>query len=66
MRRTVTALLSGSPQTPAINYDLLAALRAVQQSAARAGLSKMTEQQIDAEVQATRRQMKKKIKQPAR
>ena len=49
-----------------INYDLIAALRAVQNGAKRAGLDKLTEAQIDAEVEATRRARDKKIKQPAR
>jgi len=53
-------------QAPAINYDLIAALRAIQQSAKAAGLDKMTEEEIDAEVQAVRRQRDKKIQQPTR
>jgi predicted transcriptional regulator len=52
-------------QAATINYDLIAALRAVQASAARAGLSKLTEAQIDAEVQAHRRQQERKTKQSA-
>jgi predicted DNA-binding protein len=53
-------------QESPINYDLIAALRAVQNGAKRAGLDKLTEAQIDAEVEATRRARDKKIKQPAR
>ena len=48
------------------NYDLIAALRAVQNGARRASLDKLTEAQIDAEVTATRRARDKKLKQPAR
>jgi Arc/MetJ-type ribon-helix-helix transcriptional regulator len=53
-------------QAAPINYDLIAALRAVQGSAAKAGLGKLTERQIDAEVQAHRRQQEKKIRQSTR
>jgi len=53
-------------QAPSINYDLLSAQRAVQENAAKVGLNKMTEAEIDAEVQAVRRQREKRIKQPAR
>jgi metal-responsive CopG/Arc/MetJ family transcriptional regulator len=53
-------------QESPVNYDLIAALRAVQESAQRAGLDKLTERAIDAEVTATRRERDKKIKQPAR
>ncbi len=49
-----------------VNYDLIAALRAVQESAKRAGLNKLTEREIDAEVTAARRERDTKIKQPAR
>ena len=49
-----------------INYDLIAALRAVQESAKRAGLDKLTQAEIDAEVTAARRERTKRIKQPAR
>ena len=37
-------------QVNPINYDLIAAIRAVQDSAKRAGLDKLTEREIDAEV----------------
>jgi predicted transcriptional regulator len=37
-----------------INYDLIAALRAVQQSGKLAGLDQLTEREIDAEVSAVR------------
>jgi hypothetical protein len=53
-------------RTAPINYDLIAALRAVQQSAKSAGLDKLTEREIDAEVIAHRRQRDKKTKQPVR
>lgn len=49
-----------------INNDLIAALRAVQAGAKKAGLDKLTERQIDAEVTATRRARDKKIKQLVR
>jgi Arc/MetJ-type ribon-helix-helix transcriptional regulator len=52
-------------ETP-INYDLITALRAVQNGAMHAGLDKISEREIDAEVQAIRRQKDKKIKQPTR
>lgn len=47
-----------------INYDLLAALRAIQESARRTGLDKLTEGEIDAEVTAHRRERDRKTKQP--
>jgi len=53
-------------QDAPINYDLIAALRAVQESAKSAGLDKLTEGEIDAEVIAHRRQQDKKTKQPVR
>ena len=53
-------------QEAPINNDLIAALRAVQESAKRAGLDKLTEGEIDAEVTATRRARDKTIKRPAR
>ena len=53
-------------QETSINYELLSALRAVQESAKRAGLDKLTEREIDAEVTASRRERDKKIKQPRR
>lgn len=49
-----------------VNTDLIAALRAVQDSARRAGLDKLTEREIEAEVMAHRREQAKKIKQPMR
>jgi len=49
-----------------VNYDLIAALRAVQESAKSAGLEKLTEREIDAEVAAARRERGTKIKPPAR
>jgi len=53
-------------QEASINYDLIAALRAVQNGARRAGLDKLSEAGIDAEVTATRRARDKKIRQPVR
>lgn len=44
------------------NYDLLSALRAVQESARRVGLDKLPEKDIQAEVTASRRERDKKIK----
>ena len=52
-------------ETP-VNYDLIAALRAVQESAKRAGMDKLTEREIDAEVTNARRERDKKIKQPVK
>ena len=52
-------------ETP-INYDIIAAMRADQQSSKRAGLDKLTEREIDAEVTASRRERDKKLKQPVR
>ena len=49
-----------------INYDLVAALRAVQQSARLAGLDQLTALEIDAEVTAVRQQRGRKTKQPAK
>ncbi len=49
-----------------INYDLVAALRAVQQSARLAGLDQLTAQEIDAEVTAVGQQRGRKTKQPAK
>lgn len=53
-------------QDAPINYDLIAALRAVQESAKSAGLDKLTEREIDAEITASRRLRDKKTKQPVR
>ena len=53
-------------QEAPVNADLIAALRAVQADAKRAGLDKLTKRQINSEVNAYRRQQEKKIKQPAR
>src|SRR5438874_11565776 len=52
-------------QSP-INYDLITALRAVQEGAKRAGLDKLPEREIDTEVTAYRREKDRKIKQPVR
>lgn len=53
-------------QDAPVNYDLIAALRAIQGSAKRAGLDKLTEPEITAEVTSSRRERDKKTKQPAR
>ena len=53
-------------QESPVNHDLIAALRAVQQSAKHAGLDKLTERKIDAEVTVARRERDKRTKQPAR
>ena len=53
-------------QQAPFNYDLIAALRAVQQSAKRAGLEKLTEREIDAEVTASRRERDRKTKNAVR
>lgn len=51
-------------QESPINHDLIAALRAVQESAKQVGLDKLTEREIDDEVTAVRKEREKKIKQP--
>jgi len=53
-------------QQAPINYDLIAALRALQESAKRAGLDKLTEREIDGEVTAYRRERDNKTKHAAR
>jgi predicted transcriptional regulator len=53
-------------QQAPINYDLIAALRAVQESAKRVGLDNLTEREIDAEVTALRAERDKRIKRAAR
>ena len=53
-------------QQAPVNHDLIAALRALQESAKRAGLDKLTEREIDAEVTAYRGERDKKIKHAAR
>jgi len=53
-------------QDSPINYDLIAALRAVQDDARRTGLNKLTEREIDNEATASRRERDKKIKQAAK
>ncbi len=46
------------------NADLIAALRAVQEGARRAGLDKLSSREINAEISAYRRDRKKQIKPP--
>jgi len=53
-------------QEAPFNYDLIAALRAVQESAKRAGLDKLTEREIDAEVAAFRGERDKRARNAAR
>lgn len=52
-------------QNAPVNYDLLAALRAVQEDARGAGLDKLTMRQIDAEIGAARKPHAKKTKKSA-
>lgn len=48
-----------------VNTDLIAALRAVQEDAKRAGLDKLSQREINAEVTASRREHRqKRMKQP--
>jgi Arc/MetJ-type ribon-helix-helix transcriptional regulator len=49
-----------------VNHDLIAALREVQSSAERAGLDKMNQRQINAEIAAYRRERAKPIKHPVK
>ena len=49
-----------------LDFELLAALRAVQKSAKQAGLDKMTEEEIDDEVTAYRRERDAITRQSAR
>ena len=49
-----------------INYELIAALQAVQDSARRAALDRLTERDIDAEVVAHRRERDKSAKRRSR
>ena len=53
-------------QRAPINYDLIAALRAVQESAKLSDLDKLAEREIDAEVTAVRRLQEKRIKSASR
>jgi predicted transcriptional regulator len=53
-------------QQAPINYDLIAVLRTIQASAKKAGLDKLTESQIDAEVTASRAARDKGIKHAAK
>ncbi len=46
------------------NVDLIAALRAVQEDAQRAGLDKLSNREINAEISAYRRDRRKQIKPP--
>jgi metal-responsive CopG/Arc/MetJ family transcriptional regulator len=52
-------------ETP-VNNDLIAALKAVQEDAQRAGLDKLSQREINAEIAASRRERKKTTKQPVR
>jgi hypothetical protein len=53
-------------QQAPFNYDLIAALRAVQESTKRTGLDKLTERDIDAKVTASRRERDKRTKNAVR
>ena len=53
-------------QQTSVNHDLIAARRAIQESAKKAGLDKLSEREIDAEVTAYRGERDKKIKHGAR
>jgi predicted transcriptional regulator len=53
-------------QEAPVNNDLIAALKAVQQDARRAGLDKLSQREINAEISASRRERKKTSKQPVR
>jgi hypothetical protein len=53
-------------QKTSINYDLIAALQAVQARAKRVGLDKLSEREINAEIVTHRRERDKKIKQPVK
>ena len=70
--RTLSELFRGAlskyelMQDMNLDYELLAALRAVQQSAKQAGLDKMTEEEIDDEVTAYRMERDAKASQSAR
>ena len=52
-------------QNAPVNFELLAALRAVQEDARGAGLEKLTMRQIDAEIGASRGTRAKKTKKSA-
>ena len=53
-------------QEGAVNNDLIAALRAVQDDARRAGLDKLTQREINAEITAHRKDKHKTSKQSVR
>jgi Arc/MetJ-type ribon-helix-helix transcriptional regulator len=53
-------------QESPINNDLIAALRAVQADAQRAGLDKLTKRDINAEIAASRKERARNTKQPVR
>jgi Arc/MetJ-type ribon-helix-helix transcriptional regulator len=53
-------------QATPVNNDLIAALKAVQEDAQRAGLDKLSQREINAEIAASRRERKKTTKQPVR
>ena len=50
-------------QEPPVNSELMAALRALQEDAKRAGLDKMSQRAINAEIAAHRRQQQKRTRQ---
>ena len=53
-------------QEAPVNHDLIAALKAVQEDARRAGLDKLSQREINTEIAASRRERKKTSKQPDR
>ena len=53
-------------QESPVNYDLIAALKAVQEEARRAGLDKLSQREINAEVSASRKDRRNTSKQPVR
>jgi Arc/MetJ-type ribon-helix-helix transcriptional regulator len=53
-------------QATPVNNDLIAALKAIQEDAQRAGLDKLSQREINAEIAASRRERKKTTKQPVR
>ena len=53
-------------QESPVNHDLIAALKAVQEEARRAGLDKLSQREINAEVSASRKDRRNTSKQPVR
>ena len=53
-------------QESPVNHDLIAALKAVQEEARRAGLDRLSQREINAEVSASCKDRRKTSKQPVR